>query len=749
MNNVEFYKIFYDNNFSFTEGMILMRSNSMERNVPLILIVDDSMLIRLKLKEVLEGDGYLVAEASDGIQALDLYKRVQPDMVLLDGIMPEMDGFTVCSLLQKHYSGDKTPVLMVTTLDDDKSVDLAFEAGATDYITKPIQWAVLRHRVRRLLRARKAEDIVNKRLVYEKMVSEISFRTLAIDEPDIFKNECLEIMARKMDVSRIYIFEYDPLAKLVFNTHEWVAPGVMPRKGFLQDIHLDTDSWWVKKFNNDQLINCHNIDDIPMEKDKENLRSQGVKSMLMVPLDIGEGYMACIGFDECRYYRFWPEEDISMLRIAAQIIGGAVRRKHMEKSLRQAHHQMKQLLASISSIFIGVDHDGRIIKWNNAAEKTFGIPAASAEGKYFKEIGISWHWKDMAGCLADPGASDMQKRVEDIRYTRPDGKEGLLDITINTVSADGDKPPGFVIMGADITEKKKIEAQLVFLQKMDSIGRLAAGIAHEINTPMQYIGDNMVFLMNAFTDMCKFYRHFSDLVSLLESKTITDSFISMVRKEKDQLDMDFLISEIPIAIEQSMKGIERVSKLVLAMKDFSHPGTKEKAFSNINSAIEGTITISRNEWKYVAELKTDLDPNLPTVFCVISEINQVVLNMIVNAAQAIKDLTPRCSTEKGKIIITTRKEGDFVHILVSDTGGGIPQPIMDKIFDPFFTTKEVGIGTGQGLAIAHNIIVNKHGGKINVESELGVGTTFIITLPVKYDETNGESGYEEKNTVCG
>lgn len=725
-----------------------MRSHSVTGTVPLILVVDDSQLIRMRLRDVLESDGYSVVEAADGVQALELYKRVQPDIVLLDAIMPEMDGFTVCARLQKHHSGDSTPVLMVTTLNDDKSVNLAFEAGATDYITKPIQWAVLRHRVRRLLRARKAEEIVNKRLAYEKMVSEISMQTLTIDDPGMFKDKCLEIMGKKLGVSRVYIFEFDIASEMFFNAGEWAAPGIIPRKNYFKVIPPGGNYWWVESLKNEQIINCRNVQDIPVDEERANLIGQGVKSMLMIPLDIGEGRLGCLGFDECRYNRFWPEEDVSMLKIAAQIIGGAVRRNKMERSLRQAYEQNNQLLASIPSVFIGVDSDGGIVKWNAAAEKTFGIPAADTEGMYFKTCGIRWDWDKMSGYISETGLKQGTIRIDDLRYTRPDGKEGLLGIIINPVSAEGDKPPGFVLVGSDVTEKKKMEAQLVFLQKMESIGQLAAGIAHEINTPMQYIGDNMVFLTNAFADMCNFYRHYVDLISAVENKTKAEEVLCLITEEKKELDIDFLISEIPLAIEQSMRGIERVSKLVLAMKDFSHPGTKEKMFSDINSGIEGTITISKNEWKYVADLEADLDRDLPPVFCIINEINQVVLNMIVNAAQAIKDVVQPSFVKKGIIRINTRKAGDMVEIVISDTGKGITKTIIDKIFDPFFTTKEVGIGTGQGLAIAHNIIVNKHNGRINVESEPGKGTTFTIVLPVRPDEKNGEGESEEKGAFC-
>ena len=158
---------------------------------------------------------------------------------------------------------------------------------------------------------------------------------------------------------------------------------------------------------------------------------------------------------------------------------------------------------------------------------------------------------------------------------------------------------------------------------------------------------------------------------------------------------------------------------------------KIKQLSDINKAIESTVTISKNEWKYDAELELNLDPDLPLVMCSINEISQVILNLIINSSHAIHSVVEKENSEKGKITISTNSKDNFIYIVISDTGEGIPDEIADKIFDPFFTTKEVGKGTGQGLAIAHNIIVNNHKGRIIVDSEVDKGTTFTLSLPVK------------------
>ena len=219
------------------------------------------------------------------------------------------------------------------------------------------------------------------------------------------------------------------------------------------------------------------------------------------------------------------------------------------------------------------------------------------------------------------------------------------------------------------------------------------------------------------------------LLTAAEENSLAPETVQEVAAAVQQADTPYLLEEIPKAIDQTLEGVTRVATLVSAMKEFSHPGTKEKTSVNLNRAIESTITISRNEWKYVAELETDFDASLPNVPCLPNEFNQVILNLIVNAAHAIADANRANSSTKGKISVQTRGCENCVEIRIKDTGTGIPQEARSRVFDPFFTTKEVGKGTGQGLAIARSVVVDKHKGTIHFETEAGKGTTFIIRLP--------------------
>src|SRR6185312_9755872 len=223
-----------------------------------------------------------------------------------------------------------------------------------------------------------------------------------------------------------------------------------------------------------------------------------------------------------------------------------------------------------------------------------------------------------------------------------------------------------------------------------AVGQLAAGIAHEINTPTQYVGDNTRFLKEAFESITTALHGYIELIAAAKKNAITPELIARADKIIAASELDYHFQQIPAAITETLEGVERVSKIVKAMKEFSHPGSREKIAADLNKAVESTVTVARNEWKYVAELELNLDPNLPLVPCFISEFNQAILNLVINASHAISDVIRTKTGSKGKITISTRTDGDHVEVRVADTGTGIPEEHRQKIFEPFFTTKDVG-----------------------------------------------------------
>jgi signal transduction histidine kinase len=292
---------------------------------------------------------------------------------------------------------------------------------------------------------------------------------------------------------------------------------------------------------------------------------------------------------------------------------------------------------------------------------------------------------------------------------------------------EGDRPMQVHGTALDITGKNAAEMELRQAQKLESVGRLASGIAHEINTPIQYIGDNARFLRDSFVSLEALLGKYARLCDAAMSGSIDNELLLEVRRAESESDCGYLLEEIPQAIAQALEGVDRVATIVHAMREFAHPEGRELALADVNKALQNTLTVARNELKYVAEIETCFG-QLPPVVCNVGELNQVFLNLLVNSAHAITDVVE--SGGKGQITVRTDAEGDNVHVSIADTGAGIPESIRGKIFDPFFTTKEVGRGTGQGLAIARSVIVERHKGTLTFESEVGKGTVFHIRLPV-------------------
>jgi len=407
-------------------------------------------------------------------------------------------------------------------------------------------------------------------------------------------------------------------------------------------------------------------------------------------------------------------------------------RQAFEQELWDAHAETERLLASISSILIRVDSQGIITRWNSAAQATFGLDPADAVGRRFTECA---RWAD-ASRVESIVAPREAYRVEDLRFTGLDGRDHFVTLTV-TPLLHGTGGEGFLVLGADVTEHKILEGQLRQAQKLEAIGQLAAGIAHEINTPTQYVGDNARFLQDAFRDLGGLLDCVMRLRSALDAgEPVDPALLTELAAEAGRADIDFLTSEIPQAIAQSLEGVQRVSRIVRAMKEFSHP-SEAKVAVDLNRAIETTMIVAQNELKYVADTRTDLDSQLPLVPCLPGEFNQVILNLLINAAHAIADVVGERPGTKGVITVSTRRVEGWAEIRIEDTGTGIPESARQRVFDPFFTTKQVGRGTGQGLAIAHTVVVKKHHGHIWFETAAGRGTTFIVRLPLTADGEHG------------
>ncbi len=277
---------------------------------------------------------------------------------------------------------------------------------------------------------------------------------------------------------------------------------------------------------------------------------------------------------------------------------------------------------------------------------------------------------------------------------------------------------------------RALERELQLAQQLAGIGQLAAGVAHEINTPMQYIGDNTSFLHVTVKRLLDLASSFERLLESCRAGGPAPGELDRCEQELAKSRLSFLREQAPLAIEQSSSGIDQVRAIVQALKEFSHPESDEAQEMDLNHLVRTASTVTRNSWRYHAELALELCEDLPPVRGYPQAFGQVLINLIVNAADAIEArwAAPQ-NGQLGKLTIRTRLLPDCVELQVEDNGSGIPESIRQKVMDPFFTTKGVGKGTGQGLPLAQATIVEKHGGKFFFSSQVGCGTTFFIQVP--------------------
>ncbi len=411
-----------------------------------------------------------------------------------------------------------------------------------------------------------------------------------------------------------------------------------------------------------------------------------------------------------------------------------------ERSLKGNDELLSALANLVSYAVTIINSEGKISLWNRAAEAMFGYSSEEMQGKVLSQHVIAQEFSDafdteMVKLLSAGEGASVGDSLE-FDGLRKDGSSIPVELLLSTASHEGGQNVicrmREHINSDDIEyEQQMVELQLRQSQKLESIGRLASGIAHEINTPTQFIGDNCHFARDAFDDLKSLIDSYGILVEKASVVDELEQSCLKVSELSEEVDLDFIMEEIPSALTQALEGVSRVTNIVRAMKDFAHPGLIEISEVDVNKAIETTLGVSKNEWKYYADIDQELEPELPPIQCVAEELNQVLLNLIVNAAQAIAEAQERDSSrnDKGRIGITTAHQGNEMQLTVTDNGIGMSPDVVEKAFDPFFTTKPLGKGSGQGLAIIY-AIVERHGGSIKIDSTEGIGTTFHLTFPI-------------------
>jgi PAS domain S-box-containing protein len=648
-----------------------------------VLYIEDDPSTGLLVGEHLRATGLIMDLAENGATGLRMLEEKEYDAVLLDYRLPDVIG---TELLEKITNRpDAPPVVLFTACGDEELAVKAIKLGAVDYVVKDfssglenlcqiIRQAALRYEEQR--RRKAAENVAHQQS---------------------------SLLATIADTIPVDLWAGDLSGQCILQSET--------SKALWGDL-------LYKPFDSAKL------DTSTLERWKENrrrvLRGETIQDEVCFT-DIN-GHEHC--FQEILGPIVDDDKTVGMVGLNLDI----TERKRTEKALRASEEKYRTYIYSAPHAIFLCNLEGRYVDVNPAALRLTG---------YSREELLSMNITDLDAPEEQDGARERLARLRtegrlnaEVSIIIKSGERRI--VRVHAVKLDRDYIAGFC---TDVTEEKqhaeeieRTRTQLQQAQKMEAIGQLAAGIAHEINTPTQFIGDNTHFLKDAMTDISELLSVYNELFRSARDGKPSTEILGRIAAMIEEYDLDDLLQEVPKAIDQNLEGLNRIGGIVSAMKEFAHPGAEDKEVCNVNQAIQTTVTVSRNEWKYVAELETDLAPDLPAIYVRPGGLNQVVLNLVVNAAHAIGDVVEGTS-EKGRITIRTRQVDGAVEIRVSDSGGGIPEDVQEKIFDPFFTTKERGKGTGQGLAIIRNIIETKHGGTVRFETEPGQGTTFIITLP--------------------
>jgi two-component system, NtrC family, sensor kinase len=371
-----------------------------------------------------------------------------------------------------------------------------------------------------------------------------------------------------------------------------------------------------------------------------------------------------------------------------------------------------------------IGHDMKIRQVNPSWSRALGYDETELLGRDYMSL---VHPEDLAHTTQEAGALMQQGACVDFenRFRARNGEWRWI-----SWAATNDQNRGlFYAVARDITRQREMQRELAQAQKLEAVGELASGVAHEINTPMQFIGDNVRFVSDSFADLVKVI---DGTKAALGDTSLPAPVLEAIKRLNSQFDLDYLVDEIPHALTETLDGVRRVAELVKALKEFAHPDTSVMEAADINETISRALVLSRGVVKHLARVEVQLDPTLPLIPCQVGLLGQVFLNLIVNAAHAIEDkATKTGNTQLGLITVTSGVVDGKIVVKIGDSGCGIPHAIRERIFEPFFTTKEVGRGSGQGLPLVRSVIVERHGGDLTFDSEVGVGTTFCVTLPVE------------------
>ncbi len=662
-----------------------------------ILVVEDELDLGGIIQKCLEHSGFEVTGLTPtGVGALEMARASSPDLVLMDiALVGEMDGVEAAAKLRFDLN---IPVIYLTGLSDEDTLERAKKTEPIGYLLKPFEPQVLLTTIESSLHQYRASiDRAQKNLQHA-------------------QDKFLEMFEN----STLGMYQIAPLGRLLK-----ANPSMARILGYATPAEL--------------LATVPDLETVYEDPSRRRalhrqLRQHGLANNFEARVRRRDGSLIWISVNAHLIRDVEGRE-----QYFEGIVQDITEQKLAVEALRESESRLMCVVNAAQDGIMMIDDQDLVTLWSPAAERITGYTAAEALGKNLHQMLVPSRLQATQNSAFQTrrltGRDNAIGKTVEVPCLRKDQTEIPVELSLSSVQMNGHWTAVGIIR--DITERKKVqmerdgmEVMLRQSQKLESIGQLAAGIAHEINTPTQYVGDNTRFFKDAFGEVQNVLQAYGQLFDACKQGLVPAELLQHVASEVKAADLDYLAAEIPKAIAQTLEGVDRVATIVRAMKDFSHPGTKEKTPTNIHKAIESTLIVCRNEYKYVADVTINFDESMPLVPCFPGDFNQVIMNLIVNAAHAIAGNLPNQLDSKGRITVATRHDGDWAEIRISDTGGGIPEDIRAKIYDPFFTTKEVGKGTGQGLAICHAVVVNKHGGTIAFETKIGAGTTFIIRLPL-------------------
>lgn len=593
-----------------------------------VLVVDDDRFSRMILKNALEKNGYIYLEAVDGVEAVEMYQREKPDLILMDVEMPRMGGIEACKRIREIENSSHVMILFVTSHNENSEViEQAFAAGGDDYLLKPINPTVMRQRLKRVL---EHSDLMKRML---------------------FQNDMLQQMRQ---ISFDFLQERDVKATLLH---------------VLQESLRLTNSALGAVYLLNEEENCMRL------AVQEGMDVQPSVSCLVK----GEGLIG----------RAWEHA-------GPFFIDNYPEWEHrLESSCWSKLHRVAALPLARGGTVFGVMVLGRL----------------SEQGEFNKEgKSVLTQLADLLALVVDNARimEDLEKEVIQRKKIQLDIEEANkeLSTTLGTL--------------------KQTQSKMLQQEKLAGVGQLAAGVAHEINNPLGFVSSNFSMLQRYAERLCELIEAYKNVLEKAEVEGMAQAVVTDMREKEKNAKLELMLEDLPELFEETKDGIERIGKIVKALRVFSRVDSLEQFGEyDLNSGLDTTLVVARNEIKYVAKIEKKLEP-LPMIQAIGSQINQVLLNLVVNAAQAIQS---EGREGQGTIRIQTSHEEGWVSCSIYNDGPPIPEEIRHRLFEPFFTTKPVGKGTGLGLSISYEIVVQKHHGELFFTSDEG-GTEFVLRLPI-------------------